>query len=134
MGILEKYQYEITVTSSNPSIEDGWEPAEEEPGYFKKCVTHEHGTATIYRPILTDEERAKRDKAISRAYTNLVNESLREIDKKISAKEYDKADYEECEGLTEEELKLRVKELEEQLEEAVDNYVKQMLDPKTWLK
>lgn len=133
MGILEKYQVEITAKSSNPSISDGWEPSED-PGYLKKCLKHGNCTITVLRPVLTDQERAKRDNAISREYTNLVNKKLREIDEKISAKEYDKADYEELEGLTEEELKLRVTELEAQLEEAIDNYTKQLLDPKTLLK
>lgn len=133
MGILEKYQMEITAKSSNPSISDGWEPSEE-PGYLKKCLKHGNCTITILHPVLTDQERAKRDKAISREFTNLVNVKLREIDKKISAKEYDKDDYKDLEGLTEEELKLRVKELEAQLEEAIDNYAKQLLDSKTWLK
>ena len=133
MGILEKYQMEITAKSSNPSISDGWEPSEE-PGYLKKCLKQGNCTMTILRPVLTDQERAKRDEAISRSYTNLVNTKLKEIDKKISAKEYDKARYEALEGLTEEELQLRVKELEERLEEAIDNYVKQLLDPENWLK
>lgn len=133
MGILEKYQMEITAKSSNPSISDGWEPSED-PGYLKKCLKHGNCTITVLRPILTDQERVKRDKAISREFTNLVNAKLREIDKKISAKEYDKDDYKDFEGLTEEELKRREKELEAQLEEAIENYTKQLLDPKTLLK
>lgn len=53
------YNYE-----NNYGFSENWKVSEEDPGYMVKTIVVGRVTVDILRPILTPEERAKREKQI----------------------------------------------------------------------
>jgi hypothetical protein len=43
---------------------EGWEISEERPGYRVKHMKYKNATIELYRPILSDEEREKREQQL----------------------------------------------------------------------
>lgn len=43
---------------------DTWEIAKDRPGYRRKIVKHNNATIVLYRPILSDMERAKAEQKL----------------------------------------------------------------------
>ena len=61
---------------------EGWEISEEHPGYRVKVVQHDYGFSRVYRPILTDEERKKREERARRMIEAAFREYYREMERK----------------------------------------------------
>lgn len=49
---------------NNYGFSDEWVPSIKRPGYMVKTIQSGNATIRIHRPILTEEEAAKRDKEI----------------------------------------------------------------------
>ena len=49
---------------NNHGFSEEWEVSEERPGYMKQTVVVGRITVNVFRPILSVEERAKREKQI----------------------------------------------------------------------
>ena len=50
--------------AENYGFSDAWSVSEEKPGYMVKTIVVGNATCDIFRPILTAEDRAKREKRI----------------------------------------------------------------------
>ena len=57
--MTNEYSYE-----NNYGFSDNWKVSEECPGYMIKTIVVGNVTCDIFRPILSPEERAKREKQI----------------------------------------------------------------------
>lgn len=56
---------------------EDWTLSEERPGYYFKTLRHKYGTINIYRPILTPEEAAKREKQVVHILETVMRDYLR---------------------------------------------------------
>lgn len=64
---------ETTIAEEESKMKwEGWEISEERPGYRVKRLKHKNVTIDVYRPILSDEEREKREKALINELARIV--------------------------------------------------------------
>lgn len=63
---------------NNYGFSDAWRVSEEKPGYMVKTIVVGNVTCNILRPILTPEERAKREKQIMSSIARTMAPYLRE--------------------------------------------------------
>lgn len=56
-----------------------WKTSESRPGYQEKTLTHGSATITVYRPILSTQEREAREKATAAALKPIMTNYIRQI-------------------------------------------------------
>lgn len=56
-----------------------WKTSESRPGYQEKTLRHGVATITVYRPILSTQERETREKAIASALSPIMANYYRRI-------------------------------------------------------
>ena len=54
------------------SVTDSWEVLPDHPGYRCKLIKHGNTTIRVFRPILTDAERKKRERQIMSSITRTL--------------------------------------------------------------
>ena len=59
-----------------------WRPAEEKPGYRVRTIKYKNATIHIYRPILSPEEQALREKQV----INVLESCLRDTAKRMATR------------------------------------------------
>jgi len=57
-------------------MENDWTVSEDRPGYRCKTIKKGNCTIIIYRPILTPEEQAKREKQVMDTLESVMREEL----------------------------------------------------------
>ena len=62
----------METTNTEVEVISDWQPSTDHPGYIVKVIKHDYGIAEIYRPILSDQERKKREKHISIAVGRIL--------------------------------------------------------------
>ena len=57
-----------------------WTASESRPGYQEKTLRHGNATITVYRPILSTQERETREKATAAALKPIMAKYIRRIE------------------------------------------------------
>lgn len=57
-----------------------WKPSDSRPGYIEKTLRHGSATITVYRPILSTQEREAREREITAALSQIMAGYIRRIE------------------------------------------------------
>ncbi len=58
-----------------------WKTSESRPGYQEKHLRHGPATITVYRPILTPQEREAQERALSAALSPVMAKYIRRTER-----------------------------------------------------
>lgn len=122
MAFPKRYKVEVSL-KENPSFNE-WELSEDKPGYRVKRCVFDNAIVNLYRPIHTTEEEAKLEKDIGDCLASLLNERLREAERRAATSGFDRSQFD---GMTEEELKAECERLEAELDVAAGEYIDRFL-------